>query len=101
MLERFVKTLYGIRDWWQSDKFSSKSVRVPLKLAVVVGAALALLTVGLYGAGKLRAWSGDEPAPATANQLTEFRSQMLAAVGECKVPAKVEPVKKTVAKKRK
>lgn len=98
MFDKFIKALIVSRDWWQSDKLSSKSVRVPLKLALVGCAALVLLTAGLYGAGKLRAMSG-EPRPATANQLTEFRSQVLSAIGECKVSAKVEPVSKKSKRK--
>lgn len=82
--------------WWQSDALSSKSVRVPLKLAIVAGVAVVALAFGLYGAKKVSA-RFDEPVQyATAAQLTEFRSQIIAA---CSPPAPA-PVKKAAATKK-
>jgi hypothetical protein len=81
--------------WWNSEKLAAKSIRVPFKLALVGSVAVLALALGLYGAGKVRAYAGDDQ-PVTQTQFTEFRSQMIQA---CTPPAKVEPVKKT-SKKR-
>lgn len=76
--------------WWNSDKLSSKTVRIPLKLAIVGALAVTALAVGLYGAGKLRDYA-DNVTPATAAQLAEYRNQIIAACA----PPKVEPAKKS------
>jgi len=98
-MDWFVKALYAVRDWWNSDKLSSAAIRVPTKLAAVGALAVIVLAAGLYGAGKVSAYMGDSK-PATSAQLTEFRSQILTAVGECKAPAAKAPAKKTVSKRK-
>lgn len=87
----------AIKTWWGSDALSSKTVRVPLKLLIVGAAAVAVLAFGLYGAKKVAERLDPPAAVATAAQLTEFRSQIIAA---CAPPAKVEPVKKAPAKRK-
>jgi hypothetical protein len=88
----FIKELWA---WWNSDALSSKSIRVPFKLAVVGALAVIVLAAGLYGAGKLLAYAGDD-LPVTQAQFTAFSTKMIDA---CTSPAKVDPVKK--ASKRK
>lgn len=86
----------AIRAWWGSDALSSKTIRVPFKLAFVGVAAVAVLAFAMYGAGKVSAYMGDAK-PATAVQLSEFRSQIIAA---CAPPAAVPaPVKKSSSRK--
>lgn len=86
----------AIRAWWGSDALSSRSVRVPFKLALVGLAAVVVLAFASYGAGKVAAYMGDAK-PATAVQLSEFRSQIIAA---CAPPAAVSaPTKKSTTRK--
>lgn len=80
-----VAFVSSVRAWWGSDALTSKSIRIPFKLALVGGVAVLALAFGLYGAGKVSAYMG-EAKPATAAQLTEFRSQIIAA---CAPPAPV------------
>lgn len=82
----------ALKNWWQSDALSSKSFRIPLKLAVVAAVGVIALAVGSYGAGKLRAYAGDEQ-PVTQTQFSALRDQMVSA---CSPPA---PVVKTISKK--
>lgn len=91
MWEHIKGFFSALKTWWGSDQLSSRSVRIPLKLVVVGALAVCALAVGLYGAGKLRAYA-DSEMPATAVQLTEYRNQIIAA---CASPAKVEPTKKS------
>lgn len=95
MLDKIVKALYAVRDWWQSDAVSSKAIRVPFKLALVGAAAVIALTFASFGAGKLRAYSG-EAAPATQTQVAELHSQLVAKINAtCQQSVKVAPVKKS------
>lgn len=81
----------AIKAWWSSDALSSKSIRVPFKLAFVAGAAVLVLAFAMYGAGKVSAYMGDA-RPATAVQLSEFRTQIISACAPANLPA---PVKKS------
>lgn len=91
-----VAFVSSVRAWWNSDALTSKSIRIPFKLALVGGVAVLVLAFGLYGAKKVSAHFDSEPRLATAAQLTEFRSQIIAA---CAPPAPAAKTTKAKAKK--